>query len=157
MPSSAYANLRFPVKMLKSGQLDKLIISYLGALVLIVFRVDNALLTLISNKHLEQMYLDGNLSLELVPQGTLAERMRAHAAGIPAFFTATGASTAVETGGIPIRFNEGGFKHGVKVHGNKKESKIIDGRRYIMEQAIAGDVALVHAWKADEAGNLVFR
>ncbi|KAF9228717.1 3-oxoacid CoA-transferase [Gyrodon lividus] len=128
------------VKMLKSGQLDKLVISYLGG-----------------NKYLEQMYLDGNMSLELVPQGTLVERMRAHSAGIPAFFTPTGASTSVETGGIPIRFNTGGFKDGVKIHGNKKEFRVFDGKRYVMEPAIAGDVAFVHAWKADEAGNLVFR
>lgn len=114
-------------------------------------------LTLISNKYLEQMYLDGNMSLELVPQGTLAERMRAHGAGIPAFFTPTGASTTVETGGIPIRFNAGGFKDGVKIPGNKKEIRMFDGKRYVMEPAIAGDVAFVHAWKADEAGNLVFR
>ncbi|KAH7890004.1 3-oxoacid CoA-transferase [Phlebopus sp. FC_14] len=128
------------VKMLKAGQLDKLVISYLGG-----------------NKYLEQMYLDGAMSLELVPQGTLVERLRAHAAGIPAFFTPTGASTSVETGAIPIRFNSGGFKDGVKVHGNSKEFRVFDGKRYIMEPAIAGDVAFVHAWKADEAGNLVFR
>lgn len=103
------------------------------------------------------MYLDGKMSLELVPQGTLVERMRAHAAGIPAFFTPTGASTTVETGGIPIRFNAGGFKDGVKIQGNKKEFRVFDGKRYVMEPAIAGDVAFVHAWKADEAGNLVFR
>ncbi|KAG6379187.1 3-oxoacid CoA-transferase [Boletus reticuloceps] len=128
------------VKMLKSGQLEKLVISYLGG-----------------NKYLEQMYLDGKMSLELVPQGTLVERMRAHAAGIPAFFTPTGASTTVETGGIPIRFNAGGFKDGVMIQGNKKEFRVFDGKRYVMEPAIAGDVAFVHAWKADEAGNLVFR
>jgi len=113
--------------------------------------------TLISNKYLEQMYLDGKMSLELVPQGTLVERMRAHAAGIPAFFTPTGASTVVETGGIPIRLNGGGFRDGVKTPGNIKEFRVFDGKRYVMEPAIAGDVAFVHAWKADEAGNLVFR
>lgn len=103
------------------------------------------------------MYLDGKMSLELVPQGTLAERIRAHAAGIPAFFTPTGASTAVENGGIPIRFNAGGFRDGIMIEGNKKEFRVFDGKRYVMEPAIAGDVAFVHAWKADEAGNLVFR
>ena len=103
------------------------------------------------------MYLDGKLSLELVPQGTLVERMRAHAGGVPAFFTPTGASTTVETGGIPIRFNAGGFKDGVKIQGNKKEFRVFDGKRYVMEPAIAGDTAFVHAWNADEAENLVFR
>ncbi|KAG1748945.1 uncharacterized protein EDB91DRAFT_1235494 [Suillus paluster] len=128
------------VKLMKSGQLDKLIISYLGG-----------------NKYLEQMYLDGKMSLELVPQGTLVERMRAHGAGIPAFFTPTGASTTVETGGIPIRYKVGGFKEGILIPGNKKEYREFNGKRYIMEPAIAGDVAFVHAWKADEAGNLIFR
>lgn len=145
--------------MLKSGQLEKLVISYLGGSVpspLPFIRITRPL-TLISNKYLEKMYLDGKMSLELVPQGTLAERMRAHGAGIPAFFTPTGASTTVETGGIPIRFNVGGFKDGVKIPGNKKEIRLFDGKRYVMEPAIAGDVAFVHAWKADEAGNLVFR
>ncbi|KAH7908582.1 3-oxoacid CoA-transferase [Hygrophoropsis aurantiaca] len=128
------------VKMLRAKQLDKLMISYLGG-----------------NKYLEQMYLDGGMSLELVPQGTLVERMRAHAAGIPAFYTPTGASTTVETGGIPIRFKKGGFKDGVLIHGNKKEYRVFNGKRYVMEPAIAGDVAFVHAWKADEVGNLMFR
>lgn len=128
------------VKLMKSGQLDKLIISYLGG-----------------NKYLERMYLDGKMSLELVPQGTLVERMRAYGAGIPAFFTPTGASTTVETGGIPIRFKAGGFKEGILIPGNKKEYREFNGKRYIMEPAIAGDVAFIHAWKADEAGNLMFR
>ena len=109
------------------------------------------------NKFFEQQYLSGNISLELVPQGTLAERIRAHAAGIPAFFTPTGASTAVEEGSIPIRFNEGGMKSGICVPGNKKETREFNGRKYIMEPAIAGDVALVRAWQVDELGNAVFR
>ncbi len=95
--------------------------------------------------------------MELVPQGTLVERLRAHAAGIPAFFTATGASTSVETGSIPIRYNPGGMDKGVAIAGHPKEAREFDGRRYVMETAIAADVALVRAWKADEAGNIVFR
>jgi 3-oxoacid CoA-transferase len=83
--------------------------------------------------------------------------MRAHAAGIPAFFTPTGASTAVEEGSIPIRFNDGGMKAGVKIPGNKKETREFNGRKYVMEPAIAGDVAFVRAWKVDEIGNTVFR
>lgn len=146
--------------MLKAGQLEKLVISYLGGSVPfhLFLTLLACLLTLISNKYLEQMYLDGKMSLELVPQGTLVERMRAYAAGIPAFFTPTGASTTVETGGIPIRFKAGGFNDGVKIQGNKKEFRVFDDeKRYVLEPAIAGDVAFVHAWKADEAGNLVFR
>jgi 3-oxoacid CoA-transferase len=103
------------------------------------------------------MYLKGEVSLELVPQGTLVERIRAHAAGIPFFFTPTGASTAVELGSIPIRYKEGGFKNGVLIEGNKKEAREFDGRRYVMEPAIKGDVAFIRAWKVDEVGNTVFR
>lgn len=102
------------------------------------------------------MYLNGQISLELVPQGTLAERIRAHAAGIPAFFTPTGADTAVEEGSIPIRYNEGGLSKGIAIPGIAKESKHF-GKKYIMETAIEGDVALVRAWKVDELGNCVFR
>jgi 3-oxoacid CoA-transferase len=103
------------------------------------------------------MYLNGQISLELVPQGTLAERIRAHAAGIPAFFTPTGASTAVEQGLIPLRYNEGGFSKGVALPGIPKEVKVINGRRFVLEHSIAGDVAFIRAWKVDESGNCVFR
>lgn len=103
------------------------------------------------------MYLNGEITLELVPQGTLAERIRAHAAGIPAFFTPTGASTAVEDGSIPLRYNEGGISKGIAIPGIKKETKEINGRKYVLEPAIAGDVAFVRAWKVDEVGNCVFR
>jgi 3-oxoacid CoA-transferase len=106
------------------------------------------------NKFFEQQYLKGAIALELVPQGTLVERLRAHAAGIPAFYTPTGASTAVEAGEIPIRLAPGG---GVAQGGHKKEAREFGGRRFVLEPALAGDVALVHAWRADEAGNVVFR
>ena len=112
---------------------------------------------LFRNKHFEQLYLQGKISLELVPQGTLAERLRAHAAGIPAIFTPTGASTAVEKGTIPIRYHEGGASEGVKIPGIPKEHREFNGRRYVLEHAIAGDVAFVRAWKVDEVGNTVFR
>ncbi|KAI0035940.1 hypothetical protein K488DRAFT_42121 [Vararia minispora EC-137] len=127
-------------KLLHSGQIDKMMASYIGG-----------------NKHFEQLYLTGKISMELMPQGTLVERMRAHAAGIPAFYTPTGASTAVEEGAIPIRFNEGGMQAGVKIPGNKKETREFNGRKYVMEPAIVGDVAFVRAWKVDEVGNTVFR
>ncbi|TFY83241.1 hypothetical protein EWM64_g773 [Hericium alpestre] len=127
-------------RLLKTRQLDKLMISYLGG-----------------NKYFEAMYLSGDVGLELVPQGTLVERMRAHAVGMPAIFTPTGAYTAVETGDIPIRYHPGGMSKGVLIPGNAKEVREFNGRRYIMEPAIAGDVAFVHAWKADEVGNCIFR
>ena len=87
----------------------------------------------------------------------MAERIRAHAAGIPAFFTPTGASTAVEQGSIPVRYKDGGFAAGVLIPGVKKETKVFNGKKYVMEPAIAGDVAFIRAWKVDEVGNCVFR
>ncbi|KAF7322611.1 Succinyl-CoA:3-ketoacid-coenzyme A transferase [Mycena chlorophos] len=127
-------------KLLNSNQLGRVIASYPGG-----------------NKVFESRYLKGQISLELVPQGTLAERLRAHAAGIPAFYTPTGASTAVEEGAIPQRYNEGGASAGVAIPGIPKEAREFNGRRYVLEPAIAGDVAFIHAWKVDEAGNCVFR
>jgi 3-oxoadipate CoA-transferase, alpha subunit len=84
----------------------------------------------------EEVFARGEIELEILPQGTLAERIRAGAAGIPAFFTATGAGTTLARG---------------------KESRLFDGREYILEQWIRGDVALVEAWRADRWGNLVYR
>jgi 3-oxoacid CoA-transferase len=75
--------------------------------------------------------LKGEIGLGLVPQRTLVERIRAHAAGIPAFFTPTGASTAVEKGSIPMRYDEGGMSNGVKAPGHKKEARGLGGRRYV--------------------------
>ncbi|KAH9951887.1 3-oxoacid CoA-transferase [Amylocystis lapponica] len=127
-------------KLLHNGQIDKMMASYIGG-----------------NKYFENLYLTGQISLELIPQGTLVGRLNAHAAGVPAFFTPTGASTAVELGTIPIRYNEGGMSKGVAIPGNKKEAREINGRRVILEPAIVGDVAFIHAWKVDEVGNCVFR
>ncbi len=84
----------------------------------------------------EELYKAGRIELEIVPQGTLAERMRAAGAGIPAFFTATSTGTILARG---------------------KETRIIGGREYVLEQALPGDVALVEAWQADRWGNLTYR
>ncbi|CAA7265345.1 unnamed protein product [Cyclocybe aegerita] len=127
-------------KLINTGQLSRIIASYPG-----------------SNKNFETRYLAGQITLELVPQGTLAERMRAHAAGIPAFFTPTGANTAVEEGSIPQRYNEGGAVNGIAIPGIPKEARVINGKRYVLEPALPGDVAFIRAWKADEVGNCVFR
>ena len=116
-----------------------------------------ALFSFFSNKHFEHMYLTGKVGLELVPQGTLVERLRAHAAGIPAFYTPTGSSTAVEKGAIPIKYKEGGPSAGIEEPGNANEVREFNGKKYVMEPALAGDVAFVRAWKADEAGNTIFR
>src|SRR6476469_2188524 len=106
-------------KLLQNGQIKKHIGSYVG-----------------ENKVFEQMELTGQVELELNPQGTLAERIRAGGAGIPAFFTPTGVGTIVADG---------------------KEVREFDGRSYVMEKALKADFALVKAWKADRWGNLMFR
>lgn len=106
-------------QLLETRQIKKMISSYVG-----------------ENKEFERQFLAGELELEFNPQGTLAERLRAGGAGIPAFFTATGYGTVVAEG---------------------KETRAFDGKHYVMETALRADVALVKAWKADEAGNLVFR
>jgi 3-oxoacid CoA-transferase subunit A len=105
--------------LLANKQIKKIIASYVG-----------------ENKIFEQQFLSGELEVELTPQGTLAERIRAGGAGIPAFYTPTGVGTPIAEG---------------------KETKIIDGKEYLLEKAIVGDFALVKAWKADKLGNLVYR
>jgi 3-oxoacid CoA-transferase subunit A len=106
-------------QLLETRQIAKMISSYVG-----------------ENKEFERQYLAGELQLEFNPQGTLAERIRAGGAGIPAFFVATGVGTQVAEG---------------------KEVRTFDGRDYIMERGLVADLAIVKAWKADAAGNLVFR
>ena len=105
--------------LLESRQIRKMISSYVG-----------------ENKEFERQFLAGELELEFNPQGTLAERLRAGGAGIPAFYTATGYGTVVAEG---------------------KETREFGGRHYVMETALVADVSLVKAWKADASGNLVFR
>ena len=105
--------------LLANGQIRKMISSYVG-----------------ENKLFEQLYLSGDLELELNPQGTLAERIRAGGAGIPAFYTKTGVGTIVAEG---------------------KPSEIFEGEEYIRETWLRADLAIIKAWKADTAGNLVYR
>ena len=105
-------------QLLATRQIKKMISSYVG-----------------ENKEFERQYLAGELELEFTPQGTLAEKLRAGGAGIPAFFTKTGYGTLVAEG---------------------KETRQFDGEWYVMERSLTADVALVKAWKADQAGNLVF-
>ncbi|KAL4911766.1 hypothetical protein BDW62DRAFT_45735 [Aspergillus aurantiobrunneus] len=121
----------------QSGQVNRLIISYLG-----------------NNKALEQKYLTGNIAIELCPQGTLAERLRAGGAGIPAFYTATGAHTFLQDGRIPVCLDASG---NVLEHGKPRETRVFNKKKYLMETALTGDVAILRAWKVDEAGNCVFR
>ncbi|MCA9523614.1 MAG: CoA transferase subunit A [Myxococcales bacterium] len=106
------------------------------------------------NKEFERQFLKGELEVELIPQGTLAERVRAGGAGIAAFFTPTGYGTWVADGGLPMKYDAAG---NVVKYSEPKETREIGGRNYVLEPAIRGDFAFVKAWKADRWGNLVFR
>lgn len=105
--------------LLQEKQIKKMISSYVG-----------------ENAEFERQFLSGELEVELTPQGTLAEKMRAGGAGIPAFYTATGYGTPVAEG---------------------KETREFDGRHYVLEESILGEFAIIRAWKADKTGNLVYR
>ncbi|MCO8069805.1 CoA transferase subunit A [Acinetobacter lwoffii] len=105
--------------LLETKQIKKMISSYVG-----------------ENKEFERQYLNGELEVELTPQGTLAEKLRAGGAGIPAFYTATGVGTVIAEG---------------------KDEREFKGKKYILEESLTADVALVKAYKADKAGNLIFR
>jgi 3-oxoacid CoA-transferase subunit A len=105
------------------------------------------------NKEFERQFLSGELEVELTPQGTLAERLRAGGAGIPAFFTPAGVGTQVADGGLPWRYDGAG---GVAVASPAKETREFDGRVYVMERGITADFALVRASVADTTGNCVF-
>ncbi|MGX1541083.1 CoA transferase subunit A [Streptomyces adustus] len=106
------------------------------------------------NKEFARQYLSGELEVELVPQGTLAERLRAGGAGIPAFYTPAGVGTQVAAGGLPWRHGPDGS---VAVASPPKETRDFGGRTYILEHGIVTDFALVRAWRGDRHGNLVFR
>jgi 3-oxoacid CoA-transferase subunit A len=110
------------------------------------------------NKEFARQYLSGELEVELTPQGTLAERMRAGGSGIPAFFTATGVGTQVAEGGLPWKYSSDGS---VEVASPAKEVRVFetaDGpKEFVLEEAIVADFGLVRAWKGDRHGNLVFR
>jgi 3-oxoacid CoA-transferase subunit A len=105
------------------------------------------------NKELARLYLSGELEVELTPQGTLAERLRAGGAGIPAFYTPTGVGTMVAEGGIPVRYDAEG---NVVETSAPKEVRVFDGEQYVLETALTADFALVRAAVGDRHGNLVF-
>lgn len=110
------------------------------------------------NKEFARQYLSGELEVELTPQGTLAERMRAGGSGIPAFFTATGVGTQVAEGGLPWRYDADGS---VVVASPPKQTQVFETREgpreFVLEHAIVADFGLVRAWKGDRHGNLVYR
>jgi len=124
--------------LLKSKKVKRMISSYVG-----------------ENKEFERQYLNGELEVELVPQGTLAEKVRAGGAGIPAFYTPTGVNTLVHEGGQPIKYDPN--DKSVELPSQTKESRTFNGSTYILEESITGNFALIKAWKADKAGNLMFR
>jgi 3-oxoacid CoA-transferase len=124
--------------LLNSKRIKKIIASYVG-----------------ENAEFERQYLEGELELELTPQGTLAEKLRAGGAGIPAFFTPTAAGTLIQEGGFPIKYK--GKSKEVEIASAPKEVRDFGGRPHVMEESIRGEVAIVKAWKADEFGNLIFR
>jgi len=105
------------------------------------------------NKEFERQYLSGELILELVPQGTLAERLRAGGCGIAAFYTPTGIGTQVAEGGLPLRYQPGGS---IALASPKKETRVFNGRSYVLEEGIRCDFALVRASVGDRQGNLIF-
>ncbi len=127
--------------LLREGRIRRMVSSYVG-----------------ENKEFARQYLNGELEVELTPQGTLAERMRAGGSGVPAFFTATGVGTQVAEGGLPWRYDRAGT---VVVSSPPKRTETFatpDGdREFVMEHAIIADFALVRAWKGDRHGNLVYR
>ncbi|GAA1932404.1 CoA transferase subunit A [Nocardioides hwasunensis] len=128
-------------KLLFAKRIRRMISSYVG-----------------ENKEFARQYLSGELEVELTPQGTLAERMRAGGSGIAAFYTATGVGTQVAEGGLPWKYDTEG---NVLVASPPKETKVFataeGDREYVLEEAIVADFGLVRAWKGDRHGNLVFR
>jgi 3-oxoacid CoA-transferase subunit A len=105
------------------------------------------------NREFARQYLSGELEVELVPQGTLAERLRAGGAGIPAFYTLAGVGTQVVDGGLPLRYGADGS---IALASEPKEVRLFDGTEYALERAIICDFALVHARVGDRHGNLIY-
>jgi 3-oxoacid CoA-transferase subunit A len=127
--------------LLEAGRLRRMVASYVG-----------------ENKEFARQYLAGELEVELTPQGTLAERMRAGGSGIPAFFTATGVGTQVAEGGLPWKYDGSGD---VVVSSPPKQTQVFETaegeKEFVLERAIVADFGLVRAWKGDRHGNLVYR
>jgi 3-oxoacid CoA-transferase subunit A len=123
--------------LLGAGRLRRVVASYVG-----------------ENREFARQYLAGELEVELTPQGTLAERMRAGGSGIAGFFTRTGVGTLVADGGMPWRYDAEG---NVAVASPPKQTQVFDGLDYVLEQAIVADFGLVRAWKGDRHGNLIYR
>jgi len=128
-------------RLLMAKRLRRMVSSYVG-----------------ENKEFARQYLAGELEVELTPQGTLAERMRAGGSGIPAFYTATGVGTQVAEGGLPWKYDDAG---NVEVASPPKDTRVFatpeGDKEFVLETAIVADFGLVRAWKGDRHGNLVYR
>lgn len=122
--------------LLKAGRIKKMISSYVG-----------------ENKVFESLYLNGELEVELVPQGSLAEKIRAGGAGIPGFYTATGVHTMVADGGLPMLYDKAG--HVIKTS-PPKDTREFNGKIYVLEHALTADFAIIKAQVADTFGNCIF-
>ncbi|MET3905515.1 CoA transferase subunit A [Paenarthrobacter sp. 4246] len=122
--------------LLKDGRIRRTISSYVG-----------------ENKEFARQYLAGELEVVLTPQGTLAEKLRAGGAGIPAFYTKAGVGTQVSEGGLPQKYDAEG---NVALASSPKEVRTFNGADYVLEESLTPDFGLVHAWKGDRHGNLVF-
>ncbi|WP_026530515.1 CoA transferase subunit A [Haematomicrobium sanguinis] len=122
--------------LLESGRIRRTISSYVG-----------------ENKEFARQYLAGELEVELTPQGTLAEKLRAGGAGIPAFYTPAGYGTQISEGGLPVKYDGDGQ---VAIASAPKETREFNGQHYVLEESLTPDFALVHAWKGDRHGNLIF-
>ena len=123
-------------RLLSAGRIRRMVASYVG-----------------ETKEFARQYLGGELEVELTPQGTLAERLRAGGSGIPAFYTATGVGTQVADGGLPWKYDAHGE---VEIASPAKEVRRFGGLDHVLEESIVCDFALVRAWKGDRHGNLVF-
>ncbi len=123
--------------LLSSHRVAKVIASYVG-----------------ENKEFERQFLHGEIEVELNPQGTLAERLRAAGTGIPAFYTPAGVGTVIVDGGLPLRYGPDGT---VTKQSEPRETRVFNGREYALEEALVCDFALVRAWKGDRHGNLIYR
>jgi 3-oxoacid CoA-transferase subunit A len=123
--------------LLQSGQVRKMVSTYVG-----------------ENKLFERQFLDGTLEVELIPQGTFAEKLRAGGAGIGAFYTPTGYGTWVAEGGLPMKYDRAG---NVVKASEKKETREIDGRMYVLELPLKADFAFVKGFRGDRLGNIIYR
>jgi len=123
--------------LLAAGRLRRVVASYVG-----------------ENREFARQYLGGELEVELTPQGTLAERMRAGGSGIAAFYTRAGVGTQVAEGGMPWRYDAQGA---IALASPRKPTEWFDGLEYVLERAIIADFGLVRAWKGDRHGNLIYR